>query len=333
MNYRQFANTDIKLSSVGLGCMGMSYAYGTPDNAESKATLIESLRLGVNFWDTADLYGQGANELLLTEVLKETNANVFLATKIGFRVNNPVPGQFEPAETVVDGSPEYIRTAVNASLARLNGRTIDLLYLHRVDPKVPVEVSVAAMAEFVKAGKVRYLGLSECTKEDLLKAHAVWPISAVQSEYSLLTRGVEADILPLTKQLGIAFVPFAPIARGLLSNQLHPGTLPATDFRSKLPRYSGEHLENNEQLAREFAQFAAQLHATPAQLAIAWVLHQGDHIIPIPGTKRRTYLTENCGAAELVLTDEHVAKIDRIVARHPNIGPRYSPHLQAFIKK
>ncbi|MCK7488667.1 MAG: aldo/keto reductase [Bacillus subtilis] len=247
MKYRKFANTDDRLSALGLGCMGMSYAYGTPDNEESKATLKASLRLGVNFWDTADLYGQGANELLLTEVLNEEQADVFIATKVGFRVLNPNPGQFEPADVVVDGSPDYIRQAVNASLARLGGRTIDLLYLHRVDPKVPVEVSIAAMAEFVKAGKVKYLGLSECTKEDLLKAHAVWPISAVQSEYSILTRGIEADILPLTASLGIAFVPFAPIARGLLTNRLNPKALPSTDFRAKLPRYSGEYLENNEQ--------------------------------------------------------------------------------------
>jgi aryl-alcohol dehydrogenase-like predicted oxidoreductase len=333
MKYRKFGQTDIQLSAIGLGCMGMSFAYGTPDNQESLMTLQESLKLGINFWDTADIYGQGANEVLLSQMLKQHRDKIFLATKIGFRPKVSNPGSPISTEMIVDGSKEYIKNAINASLKRLDIDKIDLLYLHRVDPFVPIEESILAMSEFVKAGKVSYLGLSECSTEDLLRANAVWPIAAVQSEYSILSRDVEKGILPLTKELGMAFIPFAPLSRGLLTNKLDVTHLDKTDFRSRLPRYNGEYYENNEKIADEFAQLASQLKVTPAQLAIAWVLSRGENIIPIPGTKKRQYLRENCGAVDIILSSENIDSIEEIIKRHPNIGPRYSPRESNFINK
>ncbi len=227
----------------------------------------------------------------------------------------------------------WMKQAVENSLRRLKIDTIDLYYAHRVDPNVPVEETVGAMSELVKEGKVCYLGLSECTPEDLKKANAVHTITAVQSEYSLLTRDVEKEILSLTKELGITFVPFAPLSRGLITNKLNVTTLESNDFRRNLPRYNGEYLDNNQKLASEFAEFAAGKNFTPAQLAIAWVMAQSDNIIPIPGTKRRKYLEENAGAADVTLTAKDLEEIENLLNKYPNIGPRYSARENKFVKK
>jgi aryl-alcohol dehydrogenase-like predicted oxidoreductase len=332
MKYKELAKTGEKLSVVGLGCMGMSSAYGTPDDAESVATLQYALDLGINFWDTADIYGNGANEELISKVLVPNRDKIFIATKFGFRIKGS-GDVFVGGESYVDASSKWMRQAVEGSLRRLKTDVIDLYYAHRVDPNVPVEETVGAMAELVKEGKVRYLGLSECTPEDFKKAHAVHPITAVQSEYSLLTRGVEDAILPLTKELGIIFVPFAPLSRGLITNKLDVSSLASTDFRANLPRYQGEYLENNLKLATEFAEFAESKNCSPAQLAIAWVIAQSDNIIPIPGTKHRKYLEENAGAANVELTAKDLEMIQAIVTKYPNIGPRYSARENKFVKK
>lgn len=333
MKYKELAKTGEKLSAIGLGCMGMSSAYGQPDDKESIATLNHALDLGINFWDTADVYGNGANEELLSKALVPNRDKIFLATKFGFRIRGNKGNVFVGGETYVDASPRWMKEAVENSLRRLKIETIDLYYAHRIDPNVPVEETVGAMADLVKEGKVRYLGLSECTPEDLRKACSVHPISALQSEYSLLTREVEKEILPLTKELGITFVTFAPLSRGLITNKLDVSSLASTDFRANLPRYQGEYLENNQKLAAAFAEFAEGKKCSPAQLAIAWVMAQSDNIIPIPGTKRRKYLEENAAAVDVELTAEDLDSIEAIVKNYPNVGPRYSARENKFVKK
>ncbi|MDP4209299.1 MAG: aldo/keto reductase [Bacteroidota bacterium] len=332
MKYKELANTGEKLSVIGLGCMGMSAAYGTADDVESVATLNYALDLGINFWDTADIYGNGTNEELISKVLVPNRDKIFIATKFGFRIrgNGDV---FVGGETYVDASPKWMKEAVEKSLKRLKIETIDLYYAHRVDPNVPIEETVGAMSELVKEGKVRYLGLSEATPDDLKRACAVHPIAALQSEYSLLTRDVEKEILPLTKALGITFVPFSPLSRGLITNKLDVSSLTSNDFRANLPRYQGEHLDNNQKLTAAFAEYAESKSCTPAQLAIAWVMAQSDNIIPIPGTKRRKYLEENAGAVEVTLTAKDLENIEAIVRMFPNIGPRYSARENKFVKK
>jgi aryl-alcohol dehydrogenase-like predicted oxidoreductase len=333
MKYKELAKTGEKLSVIGLGCMGMSAAYGTADDTESVATLHRALDLGINFWDTADVYGNGVNEELISKVLAPNRDKIFIATKFGFRVRSGNGDAFVGGETYVDASPKWMNAAVENSLKRLKIEIIDLYYAHRLDPDIPVEETVGAMAELVKEGKVRYLGLSECTPDDLKRAHAVHPITALQSEYSLLTRDVETEILPLTKALGVAFVPFAPLSRGLITNKLDISALAATDFRANLPRYQGEYLENNRKLAASFAALAESKSCTPAQLAIAWVMAQSENIIPIPGTKRRKYLEENAGAVNVALTAKDLQDIEAIVRKFPNIGPRYSARENKFVKK
>jgi aryl-alcohol dehydrogenase-like predicted oxidoreductase len=316
MRYRKFGNKE-QLSATGLGCMSMSHAYGTPNDEESIATLNLALELGINFWDTADVYGNGKNEELIAKVLAPNRKKIFIATKFGFT-------QDTNGRMIFNGSRNYMREAVEKSLRRLNIETIDLYYAHRIDPNVPVEDMVGAMAELVKEGKVRYLGLSEASVTSIRKAHAVHPISAVQSEYSLLTRDVEKNVLPLCKELGITFVPFSPLARGLMTNTLNLSALPEDDFRKKLPRYQEDHQQNNEDLAAAFAQLAKnEIGCTPAQLALAWVLAQGDHIIPIPGTKKRKNLADNAGAVEVELSAEHLQQVENLLARFPNVGERY----------
>lgn len=315
MKYRTFAGKE-QLSAIGLGCMSMNHGYGVPNDEESIATLHLALELGINFWDTADFYANGRNEELIAKVLAPNRDKVFIATKFGFI-------QHADGTTSFDASPRHMREAVEASLKRLNIDTIDLYYAHRIDPNVPVEEMVGAMAELVKEGKVRYLGLSEASAATIRKAHAVHPIGAVQSEYSLLTRDVEKSVLPVCKELGITLVPFSPLARGLMTNTLNLSALPDTDFRKRLPRYQEEHQENNEQLASAFAALAHETGSSAAQLALAWVLAQGDNIIPIPGTKRRKYLADNAGAADVQLSAEHLQKIESLLAKYPNIGDRY----------
>jgi aryl-alcohol dehydrogenase-like predicted oxidoreductase len=307
--------------------MGMSHAYGVPDDVESIATLEKALEIGINFWDTADVYASGKNEELVSKVLKPNRHKIFIATKFGFSMHTDVrAGNF-------DGSPAYMRKAVEASLKRLQTDVIDLYYAHRIDPNVPVEEMVGAMAELVKEGKVRYLGLSEASANTLRKAHAVHPISALQSEYSLLTRDVEKEILPVCKELGISFVPFSPLARGLVINDLDIAKLGDNDFRRQLPRYQGEHAENNKLLAIGFAELAAAKNCTPAQLALAWVLAQGDNIIPIPGTKRRKYLLDNAGAVEVRLTATDLQNLEDLLLKYPNTGERYGESMNKLVDR
>ncbi len=317
MKYRSLGTTTEKLSSIGLGCMGMNHGYGTPDDKESIATLERAIELGITFWDTADVYANGQNEELLARVLKTNRDKIFLATKFGFR-SNPGEGNVQ-----FDGSPAYIKIAVERSLKRLGTDVIDLYYAHRVDPNVPIEETVSAMAELVKEGKVRYLGLSEASATSLRKAHGVHPISALQSEYSLLTRETEGNVMPVCRELGISFVPFSPLARGLMTNTLDVSTLAEGDFRKSLPRYQEEYKENNTRLANGFAELAAGKNATAAQLALAWVLAQGEYIIPIPGTKRRKYLEENAAAVDLELNASDLQDIESLLAKYPNTGARY----------
>lgn len=325
MQYRNLGNTKEKLSAIGLGCMGMSYAYGPTDDTESIATLHKALDLGINFWDTADMYGNGKNEELISQVLTQNRDKVFIATKFGFRFKDSAPGHSGLPGTYVDGSPAYIKTAVEKSLKRLKIDTIDLYYAHRVDKNIPIEETVGAMAELVKEGKVRYLGLSEASAKSIRKAHAVHPIAALQSEYSLLSRDIEGEILDTVHELGISLIPYSPLARGIITATVNdPAQLAADDFRRTLPRFDEEHLQNNIKLVNEFAALAKNKNATPAQLALAWVLAQGDDIIPIPGTKKRKYLEENAGAVDVHLSENDLKKINDLVARYPNVGNRYS---------
>jgi len=328
MLYRKFGKTDINLPSIGLGCMGMSHGYGEPNDEESIATLEKAIEIGVTFWDTADIYGAGRNEELIAKVLKPNRDKIFLATKFGF-----VPGVENKYAFGFDASPKHMKLAVENSLKRLNTDVIDLYYAHRIDPNLPVEEMVGAMAELVKEGKVRYLGLSEVSVNSLRRANAVHPISALQSEYSLLTRDVEKEILPTCLELGITFVPFSPLARGLMTNTLDINQLKDDDFRKTLPRYQKENAENNTSLAQGFALIAKRKYCTPSQLALAWVLAQGEHIIPIPGTKRRTYLIENVGAIDMVLTRHDLAEIDELLAKYPNTGERYNTNSNKLVDK
>lgn len=327
MQYRTLGNTDVKLSAIGLGCMSMSHAYGQPNDEESILTLEKAIEIGITFWDTADIYGNGANEELISRVLQPNRQKIFLATKFGFTgYANAKMGGF-------DASPAYLKKAVEASLRRLRTDVIDLYYAHRVDPNIPIEETVGAMAELVKQGKVRYLGLSEASSQSLRRAYAVHPISALQSEYSLLTRDVETTVLPVCRELHITFVPFSPLARGLMTNTLDLAGLGDTDFRRGLPRYQPEHADNNQQLAAAFAALAGSKGCTPAQLALAWVLTQGPDIVPIPGTKRRKYLLDNAGALDVTLTKKDFDDIDQLLRRFPNIGARYNESNAKLVDK
>jgi len=319
MKYRTLGNTSEKLSVVGLGCMGMSHAYGTTNDEESIATLNLALDLGINFWDTADAYGPHANEELIAKVLVPNRKEIFIATKFGFRKGE------NGALGIFDGSPAYLKQACEGSLKRLGVDEIDLYYAHRVDPNVPVEEMVGAMGELVKEGKVRFIGLSEASAGSIRKAHAEHPISALQSEYSFITRGPENEILPLCRELSISFVPFSPLSRGLFTAaSVDIPSLADNDFRKTLPRFKeGKYLKNNQHLAAALKEFAASKEITPAQLALAWVLAQSENIIPIPGTKKRKYLEENAAAANVGLSPDDLQHIEEILKTYPDVGERY----------
>lgn len=326
MKYRKFADTDVMLPAIGLGCMGMNHAYGEPDDVESIATLNKAIELGITFWDTADIYANGKNEELVAKVLKPNRDKIFIATKFGFELN-------KEGLTSFNGSPAYLKTAVEHSLKRLQTDVIDLYYAHRIDPKIPLEDMVGAMADLVKEGKVKYIGLSEASPNSIRRAHAVHPIAALQSEYSLITREVEKEILPLCKELKIAFIPFSPLARGLVTNTLDVSQLKEGDFRKTLPRYQQKYAENNKHLSEGFAAIAKDKSCTPAQLALAWVLAQGDNIIPIPGTKHRKYLEDNAGAVDVDITTSDISTIEALLSKYPDTGERYNEGNKKFVDK
>jgi aryl-alcohol dehydrogenase-like predicted oxidoreductase len=305
---RRLGRTGPQVSALGLGCMGMSVAYGSPDRTEALATLHAALDAGVTLLDTADIYGDGHNERLVGEALAGRREEVVLATKVGIVVD---PGTLLPAG--VNGHPDYVRTAIDRSLARLGVEHIDLYYLHRPDPTVPIEETIGAMAELATAGKVRHLGLSEASADTIRRAHAVAPIAAVQTEWSLFSRDIERAVVPTCRQLGIGLVPYSPLGRGLLTGaSTGSTTLADDDFRRTLPRWQPGNLTTNIGLVDQIRAVAARHHATPAQIALAWLLAQGPDVVPIPGTKRRTYLTENLGALQLTLTQADLYRLDAL---------------------
>jgi len=307
MNTRTLGPDGPEVSAIGLGCMGMSAFYGAANEDEALATIDRALELGCYFLDTSDMYGPHTNERLVGRAIKGRRQSVFLATKFGIKLEHGPDGK--PLRSI-DGSPDYVRSACHDSLQRLGVEHIDLYYQHRVDPNTPIEDTVGAMAELVAAGKVRHLGLSEASAETIRRAHAVHPITAVQTEYSLWTREVEDDILPTLEELGIALVAYSPLGRGFLSGRFSsPDELDEGDFRRYAPRFSGENLKHNTELVERVRELADEKGVTPGQLALAWVLHRGEHIVPIPGTKRVSYLEENIAAADVQLSDEDVQRI------------------------
>ncbi|HXU29404.1 MAG TPA: aldo/keto reductase [Thermoanaerobaculia bacterium] len=324
---RKLGTQGLEVSCLGLGCMGMSWAYGSADEGESIATLHRALDLGVTLFDTAEAYGPYLNEELVGRVFKERRDEVILATKFGFRIEN---GQL----VGTDSRPEHVREVAEASLIRLGADRIDLLYQHRVDPNVPIEEVVGAMADLVREGKVRFLGLSEAGEGTIRRAHAVHPISALQSEYSLWERNLEPQILPVLRELGIGLVPFSPLGRGFLAGGVQRAEeYPEGDFRRGDPRFQGENFEANVRAASIVRELAERLEATPGQVALAWLLAKGDDVVPIPGTKRRTYLEENVAAADLVLSDADLAVLDQALAPGKVAGPRYNERNQRFVDR
>jgi aryl-alcohol dehydrogenase-like predicted oxidoreductase len=320
MNRRTLRNLEV--SAIGLGCMGMSAFYGPTDEDEGVKTIQRALELGIDFIDTAQLYGPLMNELLVGRAIKGRREEYVIATKFSRRMDDAVPGDMSTVGPQ-DCSAEHVRRSIEGSLERLGTDYVDLYYPHRVDLRVPVEETVGAMAELVREGKVRHIGLSEAAPKTIRRANAVHPITAVQTEYSLWSREPEAEILPTCRELGIGFVPYSPLGRGFLAGRFtSPDQLAEDDFRRTGPRFTGENLEENLALAAKVKEIADEKGVTPAQLAIAWVLAQGDDIVPIPGTKRRTYLEQNAGAVDVELTQDELERIDAELPKPA--GERYN---------
>ena len=329
MHTRTLGRSGLTVSAVGLGCMGMSHAYGETDDDESIATIHRALDLGVNFLDTADMYGPYTNEELVGRAIRGRRDRVVVATKFGIRF---APTEDNPTNRVLDGSPENVRRSIEGSLKRLGVEVIDLYYQHRVDPQTPIEETVGAMAKLVREGKVRFIGLSEAGPQTIRRAHAVHPITALQTEYSLWSRDPEDAILATCRDLGIGFVAYSPLGRGFLTGAIKRfEDLAADDYRRQSPRFQGENFQRNLDLVRRVEEMAAAKGCRAAQLALAWVLAQGEDIVPIPGTKRRKYLEENVAALDVALTAEDLARIDEIMPRGVASGLRYPEALMSVV--
>jgi len=327
MNKRKLGTQGLVVSEQGLGCMGMSEFYGATDEAESIATLYRALELGINFFDTSDAYGPYKNEELLGKAFRTRRNETIIATKFAIRRD---PN--DPSVRSIDGRPEYVSEACDGSLKRLGIECIDLYYQHRVDPNVPIEDTVGAMARLVEAGKVRYLGLSEAAPSTIRRANAVHSISALQTEYSLWSRDPEEELLATVRELGIGFVAYSPLGRGFLTGQIKSiDDLAADDYRRYSPRFQGENFDKNLELVARVTEIAAEKGVTPGQLALAWVLSQGDDLVPIPGTKRRGYLEENAAASELQLTDQDLARLNELAPKGVASGSRYPEAMMRFV--